>query len=197
MLKIFADLLMHGEIKIERGSFVVLGQRLLMSPMPFFLELTKNVLNDPKKSIELYELCKKALVHNFSVPLAKKYGLTGLKLVDTLQKFGEIGGWGEIDMLDYDETNKRAIVRINNTPIGSYLRNTNSKPVDHIVRGFMAGSASGVFNKDMDYVEVKCVAKGDPYCEFIAKEKAEFLKEDSALIHEQISSTVTDFGNLG
>jgi len=36
------------------------------------------------------------------------------------------------------------------------------------VRGLIAGFASKYFGKKVDVIEVKCIAKGDPYCEFMA-----------------------------
>lgn len=197
MLKLFADLLMAGEIKIERGSLTVLHQQLVMIPLNFFIELTKHVVDDSQKSVELYELCKRAIVSGFVFKLSGKYQMSGRKLIDWIKNFAEIGGWGQIEIVDYDETNLRAIVRITNTPVGSAMANKVSKPVDHVFRGFMAGAASGAYQKDIDYIETKCVAKGDPYCEFIAKEKSEFLKEGSILVHEQISTTPVIFDTQG
>ncbi len=45
------------------------------------------------------------------------------------------------------------------------------RPFSHYVRGVIAGFASEIFNRDMLVEETKCIAMGDPYCEFEVKPK--------------------------
>ncbi len=185
MLKIFADLLMHGEIKIERGTFILFNQKVALVPQTFFIELTKNAIGNPERTIELYETAKKIMWEVFAPKFKDRYKLPANNVVDWMKNIGELGGWGQFEIVDYDEKRKRAIVRIKDASIGSALK-PSSEPVDHVIRGFMAGVASFLFNSDVDYVETKCVAKGDPFCEFIAKQKNEFLKEDLSFTRGQI-----------
>jgi len=43
----------------------------------------------------------------------------------------------------------------------------SDKPFSHFLRGFIAGLFSGLFKQKYTVKETKCIAKGDPYCEFI------------------------------
>ena len=47
----------------------------------------------------------------------------------------------------------------------------SKEPSGHFSRGILAGLLSKITRKEMVVDEVKCIAKGDPYCEFIAKPK--------------------------
>ena len=43
----------------------------------------------------------------------------------------------------------------------------SDKPFSHFLRGFIAGLFSGLFKGRYTIKETKCIAKGDPYCEFV------------------------------
>jgi len=69
------------------------------------------------------------------------------------------------------------ILKISNGPPYAYLRvhgcfeckccpKKVEKPYSHLVRGMIAGVCSSIFGVEMFAKEVKCIAMGDPYCEF-------------------------------
>jgi len=196
MIKTFADMLMHGYIRIERGTYKILNQSAILCHRHFFVELTKSAINDPQKTIDLYETAKKSVISGFTIGIMTEYKLSGKGLADVLVNIAELGGWGKFEIIDYDEAHKRTIIKVLDSAVGTSLVNTTSKPVDHIMRGIMGGMACLIFSSDMDFVETKCIAKGDPYCEFVAKEKSEFLKERSLFVQEQISQVPIDFNQL-
>lgn len=43
------------------------------------------------------------------------------------------------------------------------------KPYSQLIRGILAGVFTELFRTNVQVEETKCVAKGDPYCEFEAK----------------------------
>ncbi|RLF10226.1 MAG: hypothetical protein DRJ98_06565 [Thermoprotei archaeon] len=43
------------------------------------------------------------------------------------------------------------------------------KPNSEFFRGILSGGLSVIFDKVLLAVETKCIAKGDPYCEFVVK----------------------------
>jgi predicted hydrocarbon binding protein len=47
----------------------------------------------------------------------------------------------------------------------------SSEPQSHYIRGVLDGFFSSLFKVEMEAKETKCIAKGDPYCEFEIKEK--------------------------
>ena len=42
-------------------------------------------------------------------------------------------------------------------------------PYSHLIRGMLAGVLTVIFNRRMRAEERKCIASGDPYCEFTIK----------------------------
>ncbi len=51
------------------------------------------------------------------------------------------------------------------SPFKEKMRETTS----HYFRGMISGFVSKIAGKDLVFVETKCIAKGDPYCEFKTK----------------------------
>ena len=43
-------------------------------------------------------------------------------------------------------------------------------PLSHFVRGHLSGFLSGLLNAKVRAVERRCIAAGDPYCEFYLEE---------------------------
>ncbi|RLE81914.1 MAG: hypothetical protein DRJ51_02815 [Thermoprotei archaeon] len=43
----------------------------------------------------------------------------------------------------------------------------STEPTGHFFRGFLAGILRVLWNVDVTVAEEKCIAKGDPYCEFV------------------------------
>lgn len=77
-------------------------------------------------------------------------------------------GWGIIDDVRVDVKRRKARLRI----YGSFeceLGEGSEKPYSQFYRGAIAGIFARFFGKDVRVDEVKCIAKGDPYCEFIVK----------------------------
>jgi len=63
---------------------------------------------------------------------------------------------------------ERIIVKVWNNIECSLAKTKNlNKPFSHWLRGILAGFGSRYFGRRISAVEVKCIAKGDPYCEFI------------------------------
>jgi predicted hydrocarbon binding protein len=59
-------------------------------------------------------------------------------------------------------------------------------PVCHLTRGIAAALFEIAFEKKMDAVETKCLAKGDSYCEFLVRPRKEFLKTENDEFKKQL-----------
>ncbi|WP_016838136.1 V4R domain-containing protein [Ureibacillus thermosphaericus] len=55
--------------------------------------------------------------------------------------------------------------------------------VCHMLCGFASGALSYEFGESIIAIEYKCVAKGDPYCEFKVRLEKDWLEEQEELIH--------------
>ncbi len=84
----------------------------------------------------------------------------------------QAAGWGIPELLEADLDKKFIRLRIYDLYESAAFEGRSSKPRCHFVRGYLEGLFSAFLGVDLESSEVKCIAMGDPYCEFIFK-KAE------------------------
>jgi len=71
-----------------------------------------------------------------------------------------------------ERSEKKIVLRAWGTLLGAKLsQEKRKKPVDAPVVGFIAGWLEEIWGRKVDGKELKCLAKGDPYCEFELKLK--------------------------
>ena len=81
-------------------------------------------------------------------------------------------GWSLVEIVKLDKEKRSATLRLfDNWECGMFKG--SSEPQSHFIRGLLAGFFSSLFKVEMEAKETKCIAKGDPYCEFEIKEKKE------------------------
>jgi predicted hydrocarbon binding protein len=179
MFDLAKKLMMARQIKMDKGSLILLEQKMVMCPAVTFVFLP-SLVGDNDIGKHIYYACKLADEQGFTKGIRKRYGLEGGKLIQWMANIAMLGGWGDIQVMKLDMKQKRAIVQARNSPIAlQYPPSKSSKvPVDHIMRGYMAGAAEVAFGTPTDFIETKCQAMGDPHCEFIAKPTDEFDKSD-------------------
>jgi len=88
-------------------------------------------------------------------------------------------------MIDFDETAKRAIIIVDNSPFANELKGKVDFHADTILRGIFAGVFSDIFKQDVDCVEAECFALNDKSCKFVIKPKNEFDLEKN-IVREQL-----------
>jgi len=74
-------------------------------------------------------------------------------------------GFGKAEILEVDVKNGKARVRVWNS-FECELFKQAGEPSSHFVRGIWSGWFQALFKREVRSVEVKCIAKGDEYCEF-------------------------------
>ncbi len=75
-------------------------------------------------------------------------------------------GFGAIEHVEISYLTKTAIIRVQDSFECRLFKETG-KFESHGIRGFIAGFMSSLFKTKVRVEETKCIAKGDPYCEFI------------------------------
>jgi len=164
-----------------------LQQRVAIVPADFLVTLTKQIHDSPERIFEIYTAAKTAVRNEFAKNLGTTFDFSFEDYGKWLVDIAKFSGWGKLEWGDLDFEKRRAIIYITNSPVGNKLVGQVNDPVDHIIRGLMAGGASYAFNRDVDILETKCIAVGDPFCEFIIKPSEEFLKSRSPLVKRQLS----------
>ncbi len=79
-------------------------------------------------------------------------------------------GFGILEFVKVDFINKTALIRVYNSFECELFKETGMAE-SHFIRGLLAGFMSSLFDIKVDAVETKCIAKGDPYCEFVVGQK--------------------------
>jgi predicted hydrocarbon binding protein len=182
---LFRKLLVGREIKFEDGKLIIFNEDWIMLPVKILAEVFSKVLEDPKMSSKLYYVSKDANKKGMSKVLVNKYGFKDEKFLNLATDMAQMGGWGEIKIMNLDVKKGTASVNIYNSPVARLLRGSK-KPVDHVWRGTMAGGMSKAVGKDIDLVEVECIAMGKKFCSFVAKPRKEWLKDKSPMVKEQL-----------
>lgn len=89
-------------------------------------------------------------------------------LIEVAKAINMTFGWGIIDKVNIDQRKGAAKLRIYQN-FECELGKPNGKPYSQFYRGAIAGLFTKFFGKDVKVQETKCIAKGDPYCEFTIK----------------------------
>jgi predicted hydrocarbon binding protein len=77
-------------------------------------------------------------------------------------------GWGIPELIDLSIEPLKATIRLDDC-FECKPRNSMT-PASNFIRGHLAGLGKAFFDKEVECIERKCVAKGDAYCEFEAAE---------------------------
>lgn len=171
-----AKLLAHRQISFEEGSVKLLKQNVAIFPFENLYTVQK-LLEESGKINELY-LSAKELGKKWIRALFKAYKMSK---IEEQARWGEkvftLAGMGKMKVAHWDLKKTTMIYQILDSVTAKYYGKVG-RPVCHIPRGWFAGAACVFFEKDVDAVETKCVSKGDRYCEFIIKPKADFDFKD-------------------
>ncbi len=160
-----------GQVKFNNSNFHLIDLPFTIFPVQLFSDFLFSASSEQAK--EIYYSVKKS-TKNF-VPLLKaKPNYSGISLVNFVNQFFSNSGFGEIRVLQFDEKKSRAIILVSSSPFALMLKNKSKKPIDHIMRGILAGTFSYALEKDLDCVETKCVSMNSSECEFIVNKNKEF-----------------------
>lgn len=198
MFEFTKKLLFARQLKLEKGSIDMLGQKMVIAPVFTFASMIRNSNNKPEIAKLIYNACKTTNkdVQGFTYRVSKLYRAEGAELIKLMASIATMAGWGEINVFKVDGQRKTAIVHILNSPVAQ-LAGQSKSPVDHPIRGYMAGAAEVIFNgigkqnwEIFDYIETKCVSTGGEFCEFVLDRRSNFKKSSDKkirkLFHEQI-----------
>lgn len=177
MFDLFKKLLMAGQIKFEEGSINFLNSRVLIAPSQMLVNLAEKFKNNDDICIEFYRASKFCNIKGFAEEISRKYKLKQMELAKWLVNTGNVSGWGKIKFTAEDDSSKMFIIEVRN---GISQNIKSNVPVDHFLRGQIAGGASSAFDIEFDCIERKCVAVGDDCCEFVVKPRESFIKEGMA-----------------
>ena len=202
MFNFFKKLLIARQLKVEKGSLEMLGERMLIMPAYTFSYIIKSAEDQDKIGRLIYNACKHANndPRGFTYDVSKKFNLKGEDLIKWMADIATTSGWGIIDIVRFDGDKKTATIMIKDSPVAKNIQGAKN-PVDHPIRGYMAGAAEVVFNDlstdkkswiKYDYVETKCVACGSQFCSFELMPREQLRNSSDKRIRELFRIQVGD-----
>lgn len=176
-------LLFVNQFNINEGKIEILGSRYIMlngSDLLLLQEIdeskmyaymkgsTKKDLKELIEHAKVYKGLKDQSIKNI-VKLSEKVGKNEEGMIKTLQDLFDLYGLGKMNITNLDNKNKKATIEITDSTIAyeQLKKKKTTRPVCTITAGILAGIFSHVFNKDVDCIEKKCMAKGDGSCVFV------------------------------
>lgn len=98
------------------------------------------------------------------------FGYSDEEIVGFMCRMGGQIGWGRFELVELDPAVGRLIVRVYGSPFAEAYGAADQE-VCHFIRGVMAGLGAGIFDAEVDAVESRCAARGEPGCEFVVQRR--------------------------
>jgi len=92
-----------------------------------------------------------------------------MEALKVIADFAVARGWCIPEFVEFDEEKPRLVVRLRDLFECRLFKGRKNKPNSHFMRGILAGILEELFGVKIKVKEEKCVAMGDPYCEFVAE----------------------------
>lgn len=202
MFDFVKKLMFARQLKMEKGRIDMLGQRMMIIPTYTFACMIKNAKDPIETGKFIYDACKHTNrdALGFTYKVSEKFGLKGADLIRWMANIATMAGFGIIEVIEINENKKTAAVHITDSPMVQIIRNSKYS-VDHPIRGYMAGAAEVIFNglekdnkkwKKYDYIETKCMAKGNNVCEFILGSRDDIINSSNEKIRELYKLQIGD-----
>lgn len=97
----------------------------------------------------------------------KSRGFKGRQLVESFLATNSIMGFYSYEIVEYDEENLKFVIRLYRNFECKSFTGKKDHPMSHLVRGALTAVFSETYGRRFEVKEVKCIAKGDEYCEFV------------------------------
>ena len=169
MADLFQRLLMMRQLQFKEGEIDLLNQRVSFIPKDALLGITNFIIQRPELVPGFYESIRLTFGSGWAQNVKTSYGFTPKDYIRWLIDISNLSGWGKSELVKYDVDTDAGVFRTYNALVGTSLIGKSNVAVDHVWRALTAGGHSKVLEKDVDWIETKCVAKQDPFCEFIFK----------------------------
>ena len=137
-----------------------------------FREIVKGMRDEWGSAAEVFLYHAGVRIGSASFKAHKYFTEDKREKIKLFQIFFKNNGLGDIEVTDIDEVNTRARVIIRDSIECKFGLNTR-RAFSQFFRGIIAGVMKEFFKRDVEVKEVKCIAKGDPYCEFIVNTREE------------------------
>src|SRR3989338_4885498 len=183
LIQLLQKLLFVRQFSIDNGKIELLGGKYIMLNASALLELQsidetkiymlakESSLSGMKNLVEhakVYNKIKDLFLRNIA-ELGRKIGATDEGMIKTLQDIFNLYGLGSLEIIELDNKNKKAVIKIKDSSIAQEYVKKNGKsknPVCTLTAGVLAGMFSYIMNQKIECIETKCLAQGASECVF-------------------------------
>lgn len=149
------------------GKLLLMNTPINIIPTAILCELQKGMiqaLGFEKAYQQIYETTKQGSV-TYNKDFIKFHGFQEKrKIVDWQWKIVTFSGWGKWQIIHLDLKENTLAAKFEESPFAKEY-GKSKYPVDIIPVAFSAGGIAACFGTDLDCIETKCMAMGDPFCE--------------------------------
>lgn len=176
MLNSFYDkFIFTNGLQYRQNNFYFVNLPFVMLPVDALAAVAE--LEDKRLNMSMYYSVKGAIMEDVKKKFQIDFGVEGEKGLEFMESYFMASGWGQLERTDLDFGASRCLISVINSPIAKACRGAK-RPVDTILRGFIAGIFSIYFRRDVECIEVKCSALGEDHCDFVVKPLEEFNFEN-------------------
>ena len=177
-MNIFEMLMLSRKLAFEDGRVTLYGQGIAIFPTPSLAEHLAQMSNDPASTKLVYRMAKESMLDS-KQDLINAHNASKDKnwLCEMINLYAH-------GAAAYEDPAKEGVIILADSPFSSSLTGKVNGPVDHIVRGLIAGIASAISNKDIDVLEIECGVDGK--CKFTLGEKKNLMSKYPSIGNSQI-----------
>lgn len=171
-----------GQFYIDReGHTVLLGEYVILFPVGVVLQLQQSIekILGEEKAKEVITALGEFQVEAAARRYIKRFNFQKLdkrKIMDLTTRIINILGWGNVLVNKMSLKDKTAHIILKESTLSLKYKHVyqkeSNKPIDYWVAGILKKHFSLIFGTEVEIKETKCLACGDPYCEFIVKPKS-------------------------
>ncbi len=170
-------------LSFKEGEILLMDQTVNVTPTSILCDFQKGLIENVgfRKAYEIIYETAKRVSYNYNSEFIKKRGFKSARdILEWQVKIVTLGGWGKWTIKLFEPEKEHIILQIDNSPFPSVYGNSKFG-VDIFAAGLVAGGLSASFGKDIETLETKCAAKGDPYCEIEVDRKNSIQQKRNAL----------------
>ena len=175
-------LLMSRKLKFEDGSITLYGEGAAILPLDGFIMYIGEISNDTEVAKLLYSTMRNSMLERSQKLITEA---EGTKQAEWLCASVNVYGYGRI-RYSKPTTAINGTLILEESPFTKILKGKATTPVDHIIRGAIAGIASAITGRDMHAVEAYCAVSDHDNCQLVLDSKEMLAKEFVELFNQQV-----------
>ena len=181
-MKLLDALLISKKLKFEDGSITLYSDGVTILPLDGFIMYIEEVSNDTSVTKSLYSTMRNSMLEQRQRLMAE---VDRSNAAEWLCASINLYGYGKVKYEKPTDLITGTLI-LNGSPFAKVLKSKSAIPVDHIIRGAIAGIASAITGQDLHAVETLCAVSAQNNCQFVLDSKEKLTKEFGELCKQQI-----------